>query len=166
MFNESPMYTYEKYYFRLFSPLLGLMAFIFFLYGEVIGGALSLALAILVSISYQGIIIDPGRNRYMKYDRFLRLRIGRWEPLSPPSYVTLVRINLSSSRNLPSPLVMPDNRKSAKSYKVNLVVDGRERYVTVCRGRLEPMRYEALRLGQLLGIRVLDYSSPEKKWIL
>jgi hypothetical protein len=111
-------------------------------------------------------MIDPGKKRYKKYDRFLRLTIGRWEPLSPPSYVTLVRINLSSSRNLPSPLVLPDNRKSAKSYKVNLVVDGRERYVTVCRGRLEPMRHEALRLGRLLGIRVLDYSTPEKKWIL
>lgn len=160
------MYTYEKYYFRLFSPLLGLMAFIFFLYGELIGGTISLVLAVLVSFSYQGIRIDPAQNRYMKYDRFLRLRIGRWEPLSPPSYVTLVRINLSSFRNLPSPLALPDNRKSAKSYKVNLVVDGRERYVTVCRGKLEPMREEALRLGQQLGIRVLDFSTPEKKWIL
>ena len=160
------MYTYEKYYFRLFSPLLGLMALIFFLYGEIIGGTISLALGVLVSFSYQGITIDPVKQRYMKYDRFLRLRIGRWEPLSPPSYVTLVRVNLSSFRNLPSPLALPDNRKSAKSYKVNLVVDGRERYVTVCRGKMEPMREEALRLGKLLGIRVLDFSTPEKKWIL
>jgi hypothetical protein len=160
------MYTYEKYYFRLFSPLLGLLAFIFFLYGELIGGAVSLVLGALVSFSYQGITIDPDRKRYRKYDRFLRLHIGRWEPLSPPSYVTLVRINLSSFRNLPSPLALPDNRKIAKSYKVNLVVDGKERYISVCRGKLEPMKKEAIRLGQLLGIRVLDFSTPEKKWIL
>ncbi|MGW8317135.1 MAG: hypothetical protein ACWGNV_16180 [Bacteroidales bacterium] len=160
------MYTYEKYYFRLFSPLLGLLAIIFFLNVELIGGAISLALAVLVSFSYQGIRVDPAQKRYMKYDRFLRLRIGRWEPLSPPSYVTLVRINLSSARNLPSPLALPDNRKSAKSYKVNLVVEGKERYISICRGKLEPMKGEALRLGKHLGIRVLDFSTPEKKWIL
>lgn len=142
------------------------MAFIFFLYGELIGGFISLVLGILVSFSYQGITIDPEQNRYRKYDRFLKLHIGRWEPLPPPSYVTMVRINLSSFRNLPSPLALPDDRKSAKSYKVNLVVEGKERYIPVCRGKLEPMRKEALRLGKLLGIRVLDFSTPEKKWIL
>lgn len=160
------MYTYEKYYFRMFTPLLGLMAFIFFLYGEIIGGSVSLVLGVLVSFSYQGITIDPEKKRYMKYDRFFRLHIGRWERLSDPSYVTLVRINLSSFRNLPTPLALPDNRKSAKSYKVNLVVDGKERYIPVCRGKLEPMKEEALRLGQLLGVRVLDFSTHEKKWIL
>ena len=160
------MYTYEKYYFRLFSPLLGLMALIFFLYGEPAGGIISLMLGILVSFSYQGIDIDPDRHRYRKFDRFLWLRIGRWEPLSTPSYVTIVRINLSSFRSLPSPLALPDNRKAAKSYKINLVVEGRERYLTICRGRLEPMKQEALRLGKFLGIRVLDYSTHEKKWIL
>lgn len=160
------MYTYEKYYFRLFSPLLGLMAFIFFLYGEIIGGSVSLVLGVLVSFSYQGINIDPEQKRYRKYDRFLKLHIGRWEQLSPPSYVTLVRINLSSFRNLPSPLALPDNKKSAKSYKVNLVVDGKERYIPVCRGKLQPMKEEALRLGKLLKIRVLDFSTHEKKWIL
>ncbi len=160
------MYTYEKYYFRLFSPLLGLMALIFFLYGELAGGFISTALGILVSFSYQGTEIDPARHRYRKYDRFLWLKIGRWEALSTPSYVTIVRINLSSSRSLPSPLALPDNRKMAKSYKINLVVEGRERYMTICRGRLEPMKQEALRLGEFLGIRVLDYSTHEKKWIL
>lgn len=164
--SKRGMYTYEKYYFRLFSPLLGLMAFIFFLYGEVIGGTVSLVLGILVSFSYQGIRIDPVKKRYMKYDRFFRLYIGRWEPLSPPGYVTLVRINLTSFRNMPSPLALPDDRKSARSYKINLVVDGKERYISVCRGKLVPMREEALRLGKLLGIRVLDYSTSEKKWIL
>jgi hypothetical protein len=49
---------------------------------------------------------------------------------------------------------------------VNLVVEGKERYISICRGRLEPMKAEAIRLGKHLGIRVLDYSTHEKKWIL
>lgn len=160
------MYRYEKYYFRIFTPLLALLFFIFLLYGEYIGAIISLALGTLVSFSYQGVLIDAGGKRYMKYDRLLRLRIGRWEPLSTPSYVTVVRVNLSSQRTVPSPLALPDNRKMAKSYKVNLVVEGKERYISICRGRLEPMKAEAIRLGKHLGIRVLDYSTHEKKWIL
>jgi hypothetical protein len=67
---------------------------------------------------------------------------------------------------MPSPLALPDDRKGAKSYKVNLVVEGDERYVHICRGPLDVMTAEALRLGRHLGIRVLDFSTPEKKWIL
>lgn len=160
------MYTYEKYNLRMFSFLMVLAAGIFIAYNEYIGAGICLILGVLLLFSYQGIIIDPGSMRYLKYDRFLRFRIGRWEKLSRPSYVTIVRINLSNMRNLPSPLIPPDNSKYSKSYKVNLVVEGTERYVNICRGPLEKMVAEALRLGKILGVRVLDYTTHEKKWIL
>ena len=160
------IYTYEKYYFRMFTLLMLLITLIFVFNGEFIGGAIAFALGVLLSFSYQGVKIDPENKRYLKYDRFAWFTIGRWESLSPPSYVTLVRINLSSQRTIPSPLALPDNRKSAKSFKVNLVVEGEERYVNICRGPLSEMTAEALRLGRHLGIRVLDYSTHEKKWIL
>jgi hypothetical protein len=160
------MYTYEKYYFRMFSLLMVLMTLIFVFNAEYIGGSISFGLGVLLSFSYQGVKIDVDKKRYLKYDRFAWFSIGKWQPLSPPSYVTIVRINLSSQRNMPSPLALPDDRKGAKSYKVNLVVDGDERYVHICRGPQEAMTKEALRLGSHLGIRVLDFSTPEKKWIL
>ena len=142
------------------------MVVIFAIYREYIGAAVSLGFGILSAFSYQGILIDAEKQRFMKYDRLLRFRIGRWEPYSTPSYVTLVRINLSSQRTLPSPLALPDRSKSAKSFKVNLVVEGTERYIGICRGNFESMKSEALRLGRHLGIRVLDYSTHEKEWIL
>lgn len=46
------------------------------------------------------------------------------------------------------------------------MVEGDQRYVPVCRGSRKEMREEALKLGQLFGIRVLDYTTHEKKWIL
>jgi hypothetical protein len=46
------------------------------------------------------------------------------------------------------------------------VVEGKERYITICRGRLEPMKAEAIRLGEYLQVRVLDYSTHEKKWLM
>jgi len=160
------IYTYEKYYFRMFSLLLALMTFIFLVNSEIIGGTISFVLGVLLSISYQGIRIDPLKQQYLKYDRFVWFKIGRWRNMSSPSYVTIVRINLSSGRNMPSPLVLPDDKKGARSFKVNLVVEGDERYINICRGSQAAMTHEALRLGRHLGIRVLDFTTHEKKWIL
>ena len=94
------MYTYERYNFRIFTLLLALMTFIFLVYSEFIGASVSLLVGILISFSYRGTLIDEKKLRYMKYDRFLWVKIGRWESMSVPSYVTVVRINLSSRRTI------------------------------------------------------------------
>ncbi len=160
------MYNYERYNFRVLTLLFGLMAFIFLVYTEYIGAIISLALAILVSFSYEGITIDPVKQRFIKYDRFFGFRIGRWTTLPKPSYVTLVRINLNNQRNMASPIVTPQPGKSTRAFKVNLVVEDDIRFIAICRGPLEKMTEEALQLGRILEIRVLDYTSHDKKWIL
>jgi len=164
--DQSGIYTYEKYSFRIFTLLMVFMTFVFLVNSVFFGGAIALMLSILLSISYQGVSIDPVKQVYLKYDRFLWFRIGGWKSYSKPSYVTIVRINLSSSRNLPAPMLLPDDKKGAKSFKVNLVVEGKERYINVCRGAKEKMTVEALKLGTHLGLRVLDFTTSEKKWIL
>jgi len=161
-----PIYRYEKYYFRMFTPLMILITVIFLVYAEYVGASITFVLGGLLAFSYQGILIDAEKQEYMKYDRFLSWKIGRWESLSTPSYVTIVRINLSSRRTAPSPIVLPQDKKGARAYKVNLVVEGDERFVSICCGSLDLMTQEALRLGRYLGIRVLDYTTSEKKWIL
>ena len=160
------IFKYERFQFRMFTPLLVLIAVIFLIYAEYIGATISLVLGILLVSSYQGILIDLAEKRYLKYDRFLRLKIGRWEALPRPSYVTIVRINLSSRRTAPSPIVVPQDKQGARAFKVNLVVEGNQRFISICRGSREKMVKEALALGEYLGIRVLDYTSSDKKWIL
>ena len=164
--NAPAAYRYEKYSFKIITPLIGLISLAFLLNGAYIVGSILLLIGCLSAFSYQGVIIDETRHQYLKYDRFLKIRIGAWKPLSDPSYVTVVRINLSNRRIGPAPMVMPEGQKEAKAYKVNLVVEGDERYVSICRGPLEKMTREALRLGEHLQIRVLDYTTHEKKWIL
>lgn len=146
--------------------MMALMTAMFLGFSEFIGAAVSILIGVLVTFSYQGIRIDAEHRRFMKYDRFLWLRIGRWEKMSTPSYVTIVRINLSAIRTMASPMVMPEGKKGARAYKVNLVVEGEERYIHICRGSLQKMTSEALRLGRHLNLRVLDYSTHEKRWIL
>ncbi|MCP4309844.1 MAG: hypothetical protein GY790_01155 [Bacteroidetes bacterium] len=160
------MYNYERYNFRVITLLLGLMAFIFLMYAAYPGSIISLALAVLFSFSYTGVSIDAVKQRYIKYDRFVKFRIGKWEKLPKPNYVTLVKINLSNMRNMASPMITPEPGKRTRAYKVNLVVEGDLRFIAVCRGPLEKMKEEALKLGRELNIRVLDYTTHEKKWIL
>jgi hypothetical protein len=62
--------------------------------------------------------------------------------------------------------VVPQDKKGARAFKVNLVVEGRIRFVSICRGSMEKMTKEAIRLGEHLQLRVLDYTTHEKKWIL
>ena len=145
---------------------MAVMSIAFLVNGGYIGGSITLVLGALFAFSYQGVIIDPLENKYIRYDRFLNFKIGGWKPLPKPSYVSIVRINLSSQRSAASPMVGPQDGKRAKAFKVNLVVEGRQRYVNVCRGSREKMTEEALRLGRDLHIRVLDYTTHEKKWIL
>lgn len=133
--------------------------------GEYIGGSICFVVGALAAFSYQGVIIDTAAQRYLKYDRFLNIKIGGWKPLPSPSYVTVVRINLSSRRVGPTPIVVPQDKKGARAFKVNLVVEGKSRYIGICSGSLEKMTHEALRLGEHLQIRVLDYTTHEKKWI-
>ncbi len=160
------MYTYEKYNFRIITLLLGLMAVVFLVYNEYIGAIISLALGVLLIFSYTGISVDRVNKRFIKYDRFVKFRIGRWEKLPKPSYVTLVRINLSSQRNQSNPMILPEAGKGARAFKVNLVVEGDMRFITICRGPLGKMKEEALKLGRELEIRVLDYTTHDKHWIL
>ena len=160
------IYKYEKYSFKIITPLMALLTIAFLVNGAYIGGPIFFVLGVLSAFSYQGIIIDTSTQRYMKYDRFLKFRIGGWKDLPVPSYVTIVRINLSSRRTAPTPIVVPQDKKGARAFKVNLVVEGQMRFLGICRGSLEKMTKEALRLGEYLQLRVLDYTTHEKKWIL
>ncbi len=164
---QSPgIYKYEKYSFKIISPLMVLLTVAFLVNGQYIGGPICFVLGVLSAFSYQGIIIDTTTQRYMKYDRFLNFRIGGWKDLPVASYVTIVRINLSSRRTAPTPIIGPQDKKGVRAFKVNLVVEGRMRFIGICRGSLEKMTTEALRLGEQLQLRVLDYTTHEKKWIL
>lgn len=164
--DSSTIFKYERFHFRMFTPLMALMAVIFLIYAEYIGATISIILGILLVFTYQGILVDSREKRYLKYDRLLSLKIGRWEALPKPSYVTIVRINLSSRRTAPSPIVVPQDKQDARAFKVNLVVEGDQRFISICRGSQVLMVKEALRLGEYLGVRVLDYTTSEKKWIL
>lgn len=159
------VYTYEKFNLRLlpwFFLLLGIIFVFSKMYTEaaIFGG-----FGLLFCISYTGFSIDADKGLIRQYDRFLWIYIGNWRPFPPPMYVTVVRIRLSDRRLNPLPLALPEASKTSRSYKMNLVVDGEERYISLTHGNRQEMLNEGLKISRLLNIPLLDHTTSEKRWI-
>ncbi len=159
------MYTYETFNVRLMAWFLLLMGIYFTISGMYIEAAIFGTPGGLFVISFKGFKIDVEKKRIKHYDRFLWFYYGKWHEYPTPQYVTVVSIKLGSKRNAPIPLILPESGKSSQSYKMNLVVEGQQRYIALTRGRREKLLKEALVIGKLLNIGVLDYTTPDKQWL-
>jgi len=159
------MYTYEKFNIRLLSWFLLLLGIIFLFIGMYTEAAIFGLPGALTVVSYTGFNIDPEKMRFRKYDRFLWVCIGQWQPIHDPLYVTVVRIMLSGKRNLPLPLITPAPGRSSRSYKINLVVNSRERFISLTYGKRLAMLKEGMTIARLLHIKLLDHTTSEKHWL-
>ncbi len=159
------MYTYEKFNVRLFSWFLLLLGIIFTISGMYTEAALFGTPGALTAISFTGFNIDPEKMCIRKYDRFLWFYFGKWRPIHAPLYVTVVRVKLSGRRVTPMPLIAPDAGRSTRSYKINLVVNTRERFIPLTYGNRLSMLEEGLKIAKLLNIKLLDHTTSEKRWL-
>ncbi|HKK61712.1 MAG TPA: hypothetical protein VJ951_04080 [Bacteroidales bacterium] len=158
------MYTYEKFILRIFPWFLIIVAIIFAfteLYKEAIIAGL---FGIILSFSFSGFIIDPDGMRIKKYDRFLWFYIGSWKPIVNPLYITVVRIRVSNKRNSPLPFPTPDSGKGGLTFKMNLILDDKERYIALANGKRYEMLTEGIKIARLLKIKLLDHTTSKKKW--
>lgn len=159
------MYTYEKFNVRLLSWFLLLLGIIFIFSGMYTEAAIFGLPGGLTVASWTGFNIDPDKMRIRKYDRFLWVCIGQWQPIHDPMYVTVVRVMLSGKRNLPMPLITPETGRSSRSYKINLVVNSHERYIPLTYGNRRAMLIEGLKIARVLHIKLLDHTTSEKHWL-
>ena len=160
------MYTYEKFNLRLFPSFMLILGIVFTFTGKYIEAGIFGTFGAVFSISFTGFKIDPQKYLIRQYDRFLWFYFGKWRPFPKPIYVTVVRIKLSGRRDQPLPLVPPTEGKSSRSYKLNLVVEGKERYISLARGKRLLMLDEGLKIARILHIKLLDHSTPEKRWLV
>lgn len=158
------MYIQETYKFNFLSPSFLLVGSIFAVYSKILPAGISFLLGLVFLISYHGIRIDPTNKKMQKFNRILWIRFGEWSTIQPIQYLTINRYNIRGSQ---AAYLAGSERGStvSKSYKVNMVYEGKNLYVTILKGNKEKMITEALKLGKVLNCRVLDYSSHEKKWL-
>jgi len=159
------MYSYEKYNLRLFPWFLVILAVVFLFMGMYTEAAIAGTPGGLLILSWKGINIDAGNQTFRKFDRFLWFYVGKWHKLPTPLYVTVVRVNLSASRNSAIPFVTPQEGKSAISFKINLVIDSHQRFIPIARGNRTRMLEEAWKIANLLDIRLLDHTTSDKVWL-
>jgi len=160
------MYTYEKFNVRLFPWFLLVIAVVFTFSGMYIGAAISGIPGAVTAFSWTGFNIDPETKRIRQFDRFTWFYIGSWKPIPQPLYVTVVRIRVSGVRNLPIPMATAQEGSSSTTYKLNLVINSRERYIPLARGKRMIMLEEGLKIAKLLNIRLLDHTTSEKHWLV
>lgn len=160
------MYSYERFNVRFFPWFLVLLAIIFSVSGMYIESAIFGIPGAVTSFSWTGFNIDPEKRLIRKYDRFMWFYIGNWKPIPQPMYVTVVRVKLSSSRTLPIPMPSTDEGSSSRSYKMNIVINSRDRFIPLTYGKRMELLEEGLKIARLLNIRLLDYSTSEKRWLV
>ena len=159
------MYNRETYIFNFFAPLLFIIGGMLAFYRVFIPAGIALILGIAFLISYQGVSIDVEKHKIKMYNRILWFKFGGWLPLGTVQYLTINRYNIRGSQS--GYLTGADTGAGVyKSYKVNMVFEGKNNYISLMKGTREEMTGEALKLGKMLNCKVLDYSTHEKKWIL
>jgi hypothetical protein len=144
---------------------LFILGIIFAFSGMQLEAVILISAGVVFGISFTGFNIDAKQLLIRQYDRFLWFYIGSWRPIPPPLYISVVRIKLSTRHISPFPLPMPEPGKSSRSYKLNLVVAGDQRFISLTRGNRLEMLNEGLKIARLLNIKLLDHTTSEKHWI-
>lgn len=159
------MYIRETYFFNFVSPLFLVVGSFFAVEMEFITAAILILLGVALLISFHGIRIDPENKKIQKFTRILWFRFGNWVPMKPVQYLTINRYNIRGSQS--GYLTGADTGAGVyKSYKINMVFEGKNLYMTLMKGNRDKMIEEALKIGHIINCRVLDYSTYDKKWIL
>ena len=159
------VHTFERFHFRIFPWFLLLVGLGLTISGNYIGAIIVGSPGGLLAISFKGFRIDPEKRRIQHFDRFLWLRLGAWKAFSTPQYVTVVRIKVRASRTAPAGLITPGDNTPSRSYKLNLVVDGKERFVPLARGKRYEMLTEGLQIARILGVKLSDHTTTETRWL-
>ena len=160
------MYSYEKFNPRIFPIFMLIISIPFLLSKMYIEAGVTGTFGAVFSVSFIGFNIDCKQHRIRQYDRFLWFYIGRWREFPTPLYVTVVRIKVGGRRNNPLPLALPGEGRSARTYKLSLIVDGKERFISLTRGPKDKMISEGIKLARALNIKMLDHTTSEKHWII
>jgi hypothetical protein len=90
---------------------------------------------------------------------------GKWKDLPAVKYISVVRVNESSKGYQVSSRMFVESSKGEKAFNLNLIVDDKIRFITLSRMKKEIGLKTAMEIGNLFDLKVLDLSTPEKKWI-
>lgn len=119
-----------------------------------------------VTFMPSGFLIDREKSLIKRVHYLFGFSIGKWYELPNIKYISLLRVREKNSpRYIPAPAFI-QNSSVQFVYQINLIIE---------EGRLKPFRListtrqqaikTGLKLGEYLDLKVLDMTTPVKKWI-
>ncbi len=119
-----------------------------------------------VLLTKSGLEIDTEQNKLRRYSKIFGHVIGKWENIPELDYVTVVRVKMTAKKFQASSDLYVQASSSNVKFRVNLVTkDSKIRVIKVITCEMNEAINEALKIGNALDLNVLDYTSPERKWI-
>lgn len=147
--------------FIIFGLELGLLFAFNFVFGIV-----SILITIGILRIKSGVEIDLDNNRMRDYISFLGIELGNWTTIPNLKYISIVRVKLKRKSFKVSAITFGQSSSNKLMYNVNLITeDKRKRYIKILSAKKEESIKTALKIGELLDLKVLDYSTIDKKWI-
>lgn len=147
--------------FLIFSFELAL----FYAVSYVLGG-ISILLTIGILLIKSGIEIDLDNERMRDYVSIFGIELGTWTNIPKLKYISIVRVKLKRKSFKFSAVTFGQSSSNKSMFNVNLITeDKRKRYIKVLSAEKEESITTAIKIAELLELKVLDYTSFEKKWI-
>lgn len=133
---------------------------------NIIVGVFLTAITMGILLIRSGLEIDTERNKLRRYSKIFGYVIGKWENIPELDYVTVVRVKMTTKKFQASSDQYVQASSSNVKFRVNLATKNNKiRVIKVITCGMNEALNEALKIGKALDLDVLDYTSPERKWI-
>ncbi len=130
-----------------------------------IGGLLLIATIGILFIR-TGLEIDNKAGRMRNYINLFGVEVGGWRKTPELSYISVVRVKLKRKSFQASSDMYVQTSSNKVKYNVNLITeDRRQRFIKILTAEKNKCIDEALKIGDILDLKVLDYTTPNEKWI-
>lgn len=150
--------------YRFIGLLLGLA--LFYLANEWIGVGV-MVLAGVIALTSTGKEIDPLTNRMRDFISIDKWSIGKWDALPEIKYIAVVRMVKAKKKFHVSSVSIVQERSDERVYQLNLVVNPhKNNVIRLSVGEMQDSLNQAVVLGKMMNLKVLDFTTPEHKWIL
>lgn len=148
---------------RLIGLIVGLL--IFFAINDYFGLTIMLISSIF-TLTSSGKEIDTIGLRTRNFTSLGNLFYGKWEKLPQIKYIAVVRMLQGKKSFHASSVSIIQVPTDQYVYQLNFVVDvEKKEIIKLCEGEMTATIGQALQLGEMMNLRVLDFSTPDHKWI-
>ncbi len=152
--------------FTIYRFLLLCVGLLTFFLHEYSGLAL-IVLTSILSLTSSGREINTTTLKYRSYRALGSIMIGIWKELPKTEYIAVVRMIQGKKTFHASSVSIVQVPTNDFVYHLNLVINPQKNQVLkIADGSMEQMLDIAILLGKKMNLKVLDFTSPQHKWIL